>query len=1011
MKIEHYFQNLEILHVNTENDRSYYIPFPEHSEIFPEIREKSSRFQLLNGEWRFRFYENMESVPQDFPTGAAFEKDCPTLTVPSAWQMHGYDRNQYTNMRYPFPFDPPFVPVQNPCGAYVTDFEISQDRAPFRKYLNFEGVDSCCYVWVNGRFVGYHQVSHCTGEYDITDYVSPGSNRLAVLVLKWCDGSYLEDQDKLRMSGIFRDVYLLYRPQNFIRDYFIRTETENFSNDGPAHTSVEVAVQFHGAKEPLIYCLFAPDGTLAAQGESDDDNFSVQLENPKFWNAEQPLLYTLLLTSCGETLQEKVGIRTVRVENGVLQVNGKPVKIKGVNRHDSNPFHGCAVTEEDIRTDLTLMKRHNINAIRTSHYPNPPILPRLCDEYGFYLIAEADLEAHGQEMIYRPTEEDLCFFANDPAYRESILDRVKKLVQRDKNRPCILFWSLGNESGYGPNFEDSARWVRDFDSSRLIHYEHIAHVMPGSSPDFSLLDVTSRMYPPTEFIGEYFQDAQKSTPKPLLLCEYCHAMGNGPGDLEDYFSLVYRYDGFAGGLIWEWCDHSVYDGKAENGKDRYLYGGDFQDEPNDGNFCLDGLVTPDRKPSTGLLEYKNVIRPVRAETDSDEAWKFRLTNCLDFTDTGDAVRIQYEITCDGAVAEQAELPELRIPPHGSQTVQIQPKREYDGVVLLRFRYLQKVGTALVPDGEELGSDQFRISDPQVLYRQHPDLSAAARQAADFTETESAVTIKGQDFTYTFDKDTGLFRGMTFRDAELLLRPMEYNLWRAPTDNDQFIRTEWEQAGYDCVQPFVYELSVAQEANCVVIRTQTGLVPVYRQRILKIFSEFRICSDGRVTASMNVEKNPVFPFLPRFGVRLFLPKSFENLSYFGYGPYESYIDKHRASYLGLFCGEADEAFEDYIKPQESGSHYGCEYLKVSSAQGASLTVQNEDRFCFNLSHYTEEELTQKRHSFELEASDAAVLCIDYKQSGIGSNSCGPELLEQYRLHENQFSFHFEVSPSL
>jgi len=562
MKIEHYFQDLDILHVNTENDRAYSIPFPEHSEILQERREESNRFQLLNGQWRFRLYENVEAVPQNFPLGETFEEDCPTLPVPSAWQMHGYDRNQYTNMRYPFPFNPPFVPAQNPCGAYVTDFEISQDRAPFRKYLNFEGVDSCCYVWVNGRFVGYHQVSHCTGEYDITDYAVPGRNRLAVLVVKWCDGSYFEDQDKFRMSGIFRDVYLIYRPENFIRDYFVLTKAEDFSENGStARASVEVSVQFRKTTEPVVYCLFAPDGMLAAQGESANGNFSVQLETPQCWNAEQPLLYTLLLTACGETIQEKVGIRAIRVENGVLQVNGRPIKIKGVNRHDSSPFHGCAVTEEDIRTDLALMKRHNINAIRTSHYPNSPILPRLCDEYGFYLIAEADLEAHGQEMIYHPTEEDLCFFANDPAYRESILDRVKKLVQRDKNRPCILFWSLGNESGYGPNFEVAARWVRDFDASRLIHYEHIAHVMPGSDPDFSLLDVTSRMYPPTEFIREYFQDAQGDTPKPLLLCEYCHAMGNGPGDLEDYFSLVYRYDGFAGGLIWEWCDHAVYDGK------------------------------------------------------------------------------------------------------------------------------------------------------------------------------------------------------------------------------------------------------------------------------------------------------------------------------------------------------------------------------------------------------------------------------------------------------------------
>jgi len=1004
MKIENYFQNLDVLHLNTEEDRSYYVPFQEHSEISFEERVKSDRFQLLSGRWKFQFHQNVETVADDF-----FGKDYPAqdfafLPVPSAWQMEGYDSHQYTNMRYPFPFDPPFVPAVNPCGTYITDFEIPKCKKGFKKYLNFEGVDSCCYVWVNGIFVGYHQVSHCTGEYDITDYVHPGSNRLAVLVLKWCDGSYFEDQDKLRMSGIFRDVYLVYRPQNFIRDYFIRTQLETSQKKA----TVQVAMQFHKEPAEVQYRLFSPGGSVLAEGVSHSDQFSIEIENVALWNAETPLLYTLLLTSCGETIQEKIGIRTVKVVNGVLTVNGTAIKVKGVNRHDSDPIHGCAVTREDILIDLKLMKQHNINAIRTSHYPNIPEFTQFCDEFGFYVIAEADLETHGQETIYHPAKEDLCVFANDAKYQMSILDRVKKLVLRDKNRPSILFWSLGNESGYGRNFEEAAKWVHHLDRSRLIHYEHIDHIMPKSDPDFSLLDVYSRMYPSIEFIQEYFQKSHGKPPKPLLMCEYCHAMGNGPGDLEDYFMQVYQYPGFAGGLVWEWCDHSVFSGKTDKGKDRYLYGGDFNDDPNDGNFCLDGLVTPDRKPSTGLLEYKNVIRPIRAKMISLKTGEFTFINCLDFTEIGETVKIVYEITCNGVIVERKEIFNLHIQPHESQNVCVKPEQEYDGTVLIRFLYLQKQSTPLLSENLELGFDQFRLSDISVLYRLPLEESIVSDSVV-FTEDDLNITISGRSFHYLFSKRTGLFSQITYKDYVFLNRPMQYNLWRAPTDNDQFIRTDWEEAGYDCAKPNVYETQVEKDSNCVCIRVEAGLVPVYRQRILSVSSQFRIYPSGRISVSMKVDKNPKFPFLPRFGVRMFLPKTFESVSYFGYGPYESYLDKHRASYLGLFHSTAEDQFEDYIKPQENGSHYGCEYLKVSSGQGASLSIQNEGRFCFNLSHYAQEELTQKHHNFELDESDSTILCIDYKQSGIGSNSCGPELLKKYQLNENEFHLSFDIKP--
>lgn len=996
-----FFQNPAIPHVNTEEPRSYYIPFPEHSEVFSLPRESSGRFQLLSGDWTFQFYPNMEAVPDDFFARAYSAPGFSRIPVPSAWQMQGYDRHQYTNTRYPFPFDPPFVPAENPCGVYLKNFEIPENERDSNKYLNFEGVDSCCYVWVNGNFIGYHQVSHCTGEYNITKYIRTGRNRLAVMVLKWCDGSYLEDQDKLRMSGIFRDVYLLYRPRNFIRDYTVRTHLDSSLRKA----TVQVSFQFLKTEEPVHYKLFSPDGKVLSEDSSKPGPLSLAVENPELWNAEAPRLYTLLFTSCGETIQERFGIRTVEVKNGAVTVNGTEVKLKGVNRHDSDPFHGCAVKREDLLKDFRLMKQHNINAIRTSHYPNAPEFTQLCDEFGFYVIAEADLESHGQEMIYHPTKEDLCFFADDPDYRLSILDRVQKLVTRDKNRACVLFWSLGNESGYGRNFEEAAKWVRAFDPTRLIHYENIDHVAPGSSPDFSLLDVYSRMYPPTDFIRDYFE---KSPSKPLLLCEHCHAMGNGPGDLEDYFKLMEQYPGFAGAFVWEWCDHSVFAGKTAEGKDKYLYGGDFGEEPNDGNFCIDGLVTPDRKPSTGLLEYKNVIRPIRAKKSGGAPWEFTFTNHLDFTELGETVEIRYEITRDGETVETGRIPTPDIPPHGSQTIAVKPKQDYRGVVFIRFIYLQATPVGLVPAGLELGFDQFRMSSDNNLYRPLTPQSTTTAPLR-LSEDDTSFSVVSPAFRYRFSKKTGLPHEMSAQNHSFLLHPSQFNLWRAPTDNDKYIRKEWEKAGYNCAQPMVYEINAAMKGDEVQIRAKIGLVPVFRQRILTVSALYRIAPSGKLSVSLEAEKNPVFPFLPRFGIRMFLPNSFEALSYFGYGPYESYSDKHQASWQGLFHGTVSSQFVDYIKPQENSSHYGCEYLSLSNPQGAHLVFQGDSRFSFNASHYTQEELTQKLHSFELKASDSTVLCMDYKQSGIGSNSCGPALPKQYQLDEQKFSFSFDVLP--
>jgi beta-galactosidase len=1000
MNIPRYFQDTSVLHLNTMPNRSYYIPFPAHVDPAEKSREMSERFQLLNGDWKFKFYNNIPEVCGEFAGLGFVDKKFDTIPVPSVWQMQGYDRHQYTNTKYPIPYDPPYVPFDNPCGAYITWFEVGHDKEGTRKYLNFEGVDSCIYLWINGKFIGYNQVSHSTGEFDITDYVTEGRNKLAALVLKWCDGTYLEDQDKLRMSGIFRDVYLLYRPQNHIVDYFIKTSISKEKDE--AVISADFA--FSKQAEGICYSLFDAQGNMADRGVAVNGSISMTVEHPVLWNAENPYLYTLVFSAFGENIAEKVGIREIKVRDGVIYLNDVAIKIKGANRHDSDPYTGYTISPEQLMRDLLIMKQNNINAVRTSHYPNSPLFTQFCDKYGFYVIGEADMESHGGVNTYHADgNNEIGKLAADPRFETAILDRVQKSVIRDKNRPSIIFWSLGNESGYGNNFVNAGKWVKQYDNSRLLHYESSIYVYEGSNPDISMLDVYSRMYASTDFIrDEYFT---QTGVKPFIECEFCHAMGNGPGDLEDYFELIYKYDGFVGGFIWEWCDHAVWAGKTVEGKDKFLYGGDFGDFPNDANFCLDGLTFPDRKPHTGLKEYKNVIRPVRAHAENLSNGDFIFRNCLDFTNLKDYLEIGYEVTCNGRSVGKGTISEVDIAPHCEKMYHVAIDIPENGRCFIKFDYFQKHDLLLTNVGHGLGFDQIEL----LVAGEFAPKNKLCDKAVHFTEDDVLITIRGENFKYVFSKAHGLFESLVYNSNSLLSKPMEYNIWRAPTDNDMYIRQEWQEAGYDRIRVNVYDTIAAQENDTVTITCDLSVTPVYIQPILKIRARFIVMPTGEIKSSFNVKKDPVMPYLPRFGLRMFMPKSFENAEYFGYGPNESYIDKHRASYMGLFNETVTALHVDYIKPQENGSHYGCEYLKITDHDCAGLEFSNHPFFCFNASHYTQEELTKKRHNFELEESDYTVICVDSLQSGVGSNSCGPKLLSQYRFDAEEFDFSLDISP--
>ena len=1162
--VPRYYENLSVLHEGTMPDRAYYVPAGMRMEDPVENREASDRIRMLNGTWQFRYYDSIYDLQEkffepDFQTGTEALKKAGTeagkwqdkradreagaagkglekqadreagaagkeggkpgadaggfeeIPVPGVWQNYGYDCHQYTNIRYPFPVDPPYVPLDNPCGAYIRHFTFEKSEAAPRTYLEFEGVDSCFYAWLNGKYLGYSQVSHALAEFDVTDLVREGDNVLAVLVLKWCDGSYLEDQDKFRVSGIFRDVYLLRRPDQCIYDYFINTgidwDEEAGPGTGPKALSAEVSirVQYLDREVPAAATVLDAEGRETAHFIFQGDT-SFTIEAPHLWTSEDPYLYTLYMETAGEVIQEQIGIREVGVEGNVLVINRMPVKFRGVNRHDSDPVTGPVVDTAHMKRDLEMMKRHNFNAIRTSHYPNAPMFYQMCDRYGFFVIDEADNESHGPWMLCYENdsyENDIDevragrwneMISDNPAFNEATLDRTRKMVHRDKNRPCVVVWSMGNECGYGCTFENALRWTKEYDPSRLTHYESAYYRGFARKYDYSDIDLYSRMYPAFEDVVRY---AESSPDKPYILCEYAHSMGNGAGDYEDYFELIDKYDCICGAFVWEWCDHAVYKGTAEDGRAIYYYGGDHGEYPHDGNFCMDGLVYPDRTPHTGLLEYKNVHRPARVtafamgtsmqeilagapgkpapgtegrlpdtgtegpgirdagqgadggDGEGHSSCILTLKNEMNYVDLRDYLSLEYEVTCDdtrigGGVIAAPQIPS--IPPRQTGKVYLTlPALPAAGRIYMKVSYYLKKADPFREEGMLLGfdeiplgkSDRFgagrsdripsakkeRDGGPSAAGDREPVFAhqtvrriaeaAAAKskkmEAVQVEENERQLIISGEYFVYVYSKRTGTFEEMTFAGRSLLDRPMEVNIWRAPTDNDMYIRKEWEMAMYDRASSRAYTTDYKLAGDLLEIRSHMAMTAVTVQRIMDIDAVWTVSSCGQISVRMEVTRNMDFPELPRFGLRLFLPETMENVVYYGMGPLESYADKHRASWHGLFAAPVRDLHEDYIRPQENGSHCGCDYVSLCD-NTCSITAYSPVPFSFNASVYTQEELTARAHNYELEPCGSTVLCLDARQDGIGSNSCGPRPQKKYRFDDEKFTFDMTILPA-
>ena len=985
-----YHENPAVLHLGTMPTRNEYTPFAPGQDPFVD-KNVSARRILLNGTWAFDGYTSLEDLPEDWlsrrPQGS--------MPVPGNWEMNGFGKPAYVNVSYPIPYDPPYVPVVNPAGVYRRTFEA--DLTPgMRWMLNFEGVDSCFYVYINGQFLGYSQVAHNSSEFDATPLLRQGENEIMLLVLKWCDGTYLECQDKWRMSGVIRDVFFLLRPEKRIERYTVTTT--------PVGEAMAVRVRME-ATAPVTVRLHAPDGTALPQMTDEKGESFFLVENPLLWSAEKPRLYRLTLETEEECIGEMVGLRTVCVKDGVLLVNGVPVKLRGVNRHESDPVTGACISREQAVKELLLMKQHNINAIRTSHYPPRPEFLHLCDALGFYVIDEADIEAHGSVNASLTTDDNgdysgIALLANHPDFEAAIDDRIQGMADRDINRPCVIFWSMGNESGYSVAFERAIRKLRSKDPTRLIHYEsiHLLKGAPVANNSVDTLDMVSGMYWSPQSLREWLQNGLEM--RPFFLCEYSHAMGNGPGDLEDYWQLIYQQPRLIGGCIWEWCDHGIQVGTTQDGKPMYAYGGDFDEILHDGNFCVDGLVFPDRTPHGGLKEAKQVYRPVRVERLG--AGEYVLCNTRAFTAAQEDLHCRYEITCNGEICQQGQV-ELNLPPLGRQTVAI--REPQGGNLFIRFIFTAARNTLWCAAGDVVCFDQVQISPTLAM----PEEAPHAPGKLQVEETRKAITITGENFCYTIDPYTGLPAGMEYGKAQLLGKGMEYNVWRAPTDNDASIRHKWERFHMHELAPRVYQHRVEQSEGCVTVTSQVSLAWLVHHPLVRMTTTVKVYADGAMTIALDGCVTPQRPSLPRFGLRLMLEDGFHQAEYTGYGPGDSYIDKRRASWWGAFCEETDQARENHIKPQESGSHYGCTSLKVSSAD-AEMRVTAKAPFSFNFSRYTQEKLTAKRHHYELQPSPWAVLCLDAQMAGVGSNSCGPALDEAYQVKDKEWHVQFCFEPA-
>ena len=927
---------------NRCSPRSYYIP------------EGVSEYHLLNGTWRFAYYNRDIDVPEVI-------EDWDTIPVPSCWQLQGYENPNYSNINYPYPCDPPYVPDDNPCGIYEREFELTQKWG--RVYFVFEGVSSCAYLYVNGQYVGFTQGSHLQAEFDITDFVHPGTNTIRAKVLKWCCGSYLEDQDFFRYNGIFRDCYVLQRPEDHIGD------VEIIPNDKAIHIRLEGSARVK---------IWAGEQLLSQSVMEGEYVFTP--ENPVLWNTEKPFLYSIELERNGEVIRLKTGLRKIEISDAcALLINGVSVKLHGVNHHDTSKYRGWCQSDEELRRDLLLMKELNINCVRTSHYPPTPKFIRMCDEIGLYVVCETDIETHGflrrlPNVPYYYDVESNAWPCTKAEWKGEFVERMQRMVETFKNHPSIIIWSTGNESGHGCNHIEMIRWTKNRDNTRLVHAEDASR-----KGQIHNADVYSMMYSSLSDVERYAKTDDINMP--VFLCEYSHAMGNGPGDVWYYNELFDKYPKLIGGCIWEWADHVVtVDGVQK-------YGGDFPGEQtHDGNFCCDGLVFADRSLKAGSLEAKAAYQPIRTQYDKNILTVY---NRLDFTNLNEYT-FRYWIEVDGDISRLHETV-LSAAPHTEDEIEI----EY---VPVSCRWGAYLNTRLYKDGREVAATQHELPCTILNEEEQPRLP--------LSENGDFIYAEGNGFRYTFSKHYGAFTSLIVNGVEQLAGKLVLSACRAPTDNDRNIQfrwlqlNEWQGENLNKSSVKIYECRV--DHNAIVV--SGSLSGISRAPVLRFTQRIEISTDGMIHIALEGAVRSDAVFLPRLGFEWELPGDVRTFTYYGNGPSESYRDLCHAGYIGLHESDADAEYVCYVRPQEHGNHTAVKMLRIGHLEFRAVKDME-----INVSRYSTAALLTAEHTDELLADGKTHLRIDYKVSGLGSNSCGPDLEKEYRLAEKGIDFRFSIRP--
>lgn len=1001
------WENHQIDGINRMPARAHFLTFPSKEKALLNNNRYTHAFKILNGVWKFMFLDAPEYSPEGFFNSDFDVTKMDDITVPGNWQLQGYGKMHYSDLWYNFPINPPYVPTENPTGIYKRTFFVEESYRDKKIIIRFCGVDSAYHLWINGKEVGYSKVARNESEFDITDLIRVGEeNDVTVRVYQWSDGTYLEDQDMWWESGIFRDVELIGVPKDGINDYKVIADLDDeykngiFKVEAFLRTTKEVNVTFElvDAGENTVFTKTV----VAKEGKACIDEVIADVNH---WTAETPYLYKLFMTveddgQIVEVIPQNVGFRNIRLNGETFLVNGVAIKFKGVNRHDYSPQNGRVVSREEIEKDIILMKQFNINAIRTSHYPNSYYLYDLCDEYGMYLIAETDLECHGFELTG-----DYKWITDDPSWELAYVSRMTRMIERDKNHPAIIFWSLGNESAFGCNFRKMTDVAHEMDPTRLVHYE--------GDFDVESADVYSTMYTWIENPKKPYlmKDIIEKSKKPHIHCEYCHAMGNGPGNLKDYQDLVYAHDKLQGGFVWEWFDHGI-ESFTESGEKYYRYGGDFGDDPSNKDFCIDGLIMPDRTPSPGLYEYKKVIEPITTTAVDIQKGIINLLSRYDFANL-DRFNLVYKVMEDDVILQTGfmAVPSIEARankditlPYDLSAIKVKPGAHY----YVNISYQLREDTSYAFSGHELATAQFELP----LYKE--GIVVRPEGILNVEKEHTTLHVKGANFSLDFNLVNGNLMNIVRDGMQILSKGPRLTLWRAPISNDMEIIDKLKKVYFLHLEhEVVMNIDYHMEGNILKVEVDTINSTTNSAWHFKTKYVYTVCPSGDIlidvegTPSGRVDLAP--DMLPRIGVSMHLDKSMEHVRYFGMGPGENYADSKEAAQMGLYANTVDGLFTNYVIPQENGNHMGCKWVSMTNDRGMGLLASTEGDFNFSASWYEDKDLDDAKHTCDLVKRDYIVFNVDYKQNALGTNSCGQWQLDKYRAKFEDFKLSFRLTP--